>query len=180
MSDPHQAAMDLFAAQRYQEAFERFESLLEDAVEPNDRYNALCFLGKSALELERFDRALTALMAALQMAPSDARIPLLLGDTYLSRGQAALLRGEKGDADFNEALNYFRRGRALSEPGATHLPNCDYNIACMASRLGFHDEMLEALSRAISADESQRADARVDDDILCSQQVPALRELLGL
>lgn len=148
-------------------AYELFRSVmkearaLEDGQEKADVYVGF---GLAASRLGRFAEAEEILLTALTLQPTNGKIAEYVGEMYMEADQP------------NEALNYFNRAQAMGVESNV----LDYNRACMASRLGLHDQMLEALERAIALDEQNRDDALADDDFAPSMRLPALRRLLRL
>jgi len=138
------------------------------------RFQIVLGLGSALSRLGRHAEAEELLLEALRLAPANGRVAELIGENAMGWGHA---ESDPGLAmqRFQRASNHFARAAAMGHQSDA----LDYNIACMESRLGRHDEVVIALRRAIEADPTVRDAALDDPDLAGSLDVPEVRRLLS-
>jgi len=134
-----EAAVSLYRAERFDEALEQFERLVDESDEPG---TPSYWAGLAASALGRADEAVDHLVLAAHHRPGDDAVRLALGEALLAAGRA------------EEALESLREG-ARDAADATPLLRAS---ASALKQLGRHDEAVTALERVAAARPGDAAD----------------------
>jgi non-specific serine/threonine protein kinase len=158
-----------FASGRFEEA----AALTERAIEYNgDDYNtyipfnqSLERIGKKTESEHLRERMLKVLRQQLEIVPEDVRARILLASNIAYDAQYA-----------DEAIRHLQTAVALRPNDANTL----YNAACTYGVLGKKTEALDALKRAFASGYGNKSWAAKDSDLICLQDNPEFRKLVGL
>jgi serine/threonine protein kinase/tetratricopeptide (TPR) repeat protein len=158
-----------FASGRFEEA----SALTERAIEYNgDDYNtyipyqhSLERIGKKTESEHVRERMAKVLRQQLEIVPEDVRARILLASNIAYDSQYA-----------DEAIRHLQTAVALRPNDANTL----YNAACTYGVLGRNAEALDALKRAFASGYGNKSWAAKDSDLICLQDNPEFRKLVGL
>jgi Flp pilus assembly protein TadD len=165
-------AIDEKDEQRALDALRAVEEIA--ATDPALHVEVRWLMGVALSGLGRFEEAEDLLARALDLAPASSVIASFRGENAMFRGDAASAPAEKMQ-HYQHAQNQFHRAVAMSADTAT----LHYNLACMGSLLGDHDEAVRSLRSAIARDATCRDDARTDPHLASLRAIAEVQALLA-
>lgn len=133
---------DLAASERH---FQRAQELNDEVEDPATRLRLATNIGILYQQQERFEEAMAAYQQAYALA-TEANQPLARAQSLLN---IATIHNNHRQ-DFEQALDYYRRSLAIAEAHDLHVGVMlnQMNIGTALSRLGRHDEAIEAFRQA--------------------------------
>lgn len=169
-----QMGNDLFGQEKYEEAIEVYESIVEKFP---DAYIIHKNIGNAYFKMEKYEQAEDSYMKVLEKDPEDHESMLSIGNTFMNRGQDARalewynkIAFEKisdplvlfnigsnfyTQGQHQEALKYYRRAVELKGDFLDAL----YQLGLVNLTLGNNQEAIEVFTEYLKNDaESQRAD----------------------